>query len=103
MSDQIYFTRWLAAVGVIGGVAIALVLPYLVLVHGQYLGPRAQILLVVLAILAGILLAGVSAVVGIAVPHRVTGAAFRVNCGDSPADPGSTHLVNCCPPEKNSP
>ena len=94
MKDQVYFTRWLAAVGVFGGVAVALVLPYLLLVNGQHLAQLAQIALIVLAILGGIILAGLSAVVGIAVPHRITGAALAVNCRDLTDE--SESAGECC-------
>lgn len=47
------FPRWLAAVGVFGGVAIALGLPYLTLVHGDGLSATMKMMVIVLALAAG--------------------------------------------------
>lgn len=79
-TSKLLFTRWLAAVGVLGGVAIALGLPYLVLAHGVGLGGGAQVTLIILALLVGASLAGVSAVVGITVPTAITGGGIGLAC-----------------------
>ena len=57
-------TSWLAGLGVLGGVAIALGIPYLTLVHGDELSVTARLLVIVLSLAAGgaIVRAGQSAV-----------------------------------------
>lgn len=82
--NEMRFPRWLAALGVLGGVAISLGLSYLVLVHGGDLSSGAKVAMVITGLLAGGVLAIASAVVGIAVPTVVTR--------------GGIDLDTCCPP-----
>jgi hypothetical protein len=82
------FPRWLAGVGVVGGVAIALGLPWVTLVHGGDLG-GAKVAIIILALITGACLAGISAVVGITVPTALTGAISL----------GEDGVSVCCPPE----
>ena len=70
--NEMRFPRWLAALGVLGGVAIALGLSYLVLVHGGDLSSGAKVAMVITGVLAGGILALASAVVGITVPTIAT-------------------------------
>ena len=66
--------RAMAVVGVLGGVAIALGLPYIVIVYGQSMGAVAQVLLTILALLTGGIIAGLSAFFGTVIPHSVEGS-----------------------------
>jgi hypothetical protein len=79
------FPRWLAAVGVLGGVAIALGLPYVTLVYGSDLG-GAKVAIIILALIAGCTLAAISAVVGITIPTAISGGV------------GMAGIPNCCAP-----
>lgn len=95
MSENIYFTRWLAAIGVLGGVAIALVLPYFVFTFDHGLSTVAQLFLIVLALLGGLVLAAISAVVGIAVPHHVS-SGMSVSCEANTEVCGSGKVRHGC-------
>jgi len=97
MSD-LRFTRWLAAVGVLGGVLIALMLPVVVLMLGEDLSAVAKLAVVILALIGGVTLAGISAVVGITIPTTVAGAALKIT--DEGIDLGS--LAKCCAPQKKT-
>lgn len=83
--SRMHFSNWLAFLGVVGGVAIALALPAVVVVWGQALSPTQQVLVIVLALLVGGAVAGISAVVGITIPTVVQDG--RLNLDRS-----------CCPP-----
>jgi hypothetical protein len=88
--SEMRFPRWLAAVGVLGGVAIALGLPWVTLVYGSDLG-GAKVAIIILALIAGCALATISAVVGITIPTAVRGAIAM------PAV-----IPNCCEPEREA-
>ena len=75
--------------GVLGGVAIALGLPWLILVHGFFLSEIARLAVIVLSLLIGGLLAVASAVIGITIPSTVR---------DGKLDIGGI-IKGCCPPE----
>lgn len=77
--NQMRYPRWLAALGELGGVVIALGLPYVVLAYGNGLSGSAKVGLIILGLLAGSLVAIVSVVVGIAVPSVVTGAGIKLD------------------------
>jgi hypothetical protein len=83
--NEIRFPRWLAAVGVAGGVAIALGLSYIVLTQGGDLSGGAKVALVILALVFGTGTAMISAVLGIAVPARLVSPGLDLNA--------------CCRPE----
>ncbi len=72
--NTIHFPRWLATMGILGGVAIAVLVSYFVLVLGVDLGSGAKVALIILSLAAGCLLAIVTAVVGITIPARITDA-----------------------------
>jgi hypothetical protein len=92
------FPRWLAAVGIFGGVMIALVLPVAVLMLGEDLSAIAKLTVIILAMIIGSLLAGVSAVVGITIPTAVAGGALKIaQEGCCPPE------EECCPPEPPAP
>ena len=84
--SEMRFPRWLAGFGVLGGVAIALGLPWLILVYGGDLSGRAQLTLIILGLLAGSLMGIASAVVGITIPAAVSSGGVKL-------DPA------CCQPE----
>lgn len=94
--SEIRFVRWLAAVGVFGGVLIALVLPVVVLMLGEDLSSAAKLTVVILALIGGVVLAGVSAVVGITIPTAVSGAAFKIS-ENGGISLGS--IADCCQPK----
>ena len=87
--NEVRFPRWLAAIGILGGVAIALGSAFVILAYGGDLSGGAKVALVILGLLAGSILAIASAVVGIAVPSVVTG--------------GGIDLDRCCPPSETPP
>jgi hypothetical protein len=84
------FPRWLAGVGVLGGVVIALVLPYIVLIQANGLTSGAKLTLVILALLAGTALAGVSTVVGIALPTQIKNGALGLAVCEPECQPCET-------------
>lgn len=87
--SEIRFQRWLAGVGLVGGVVITLALPYIVLAYGGDLPGGMKLALVILALLGGIAVAIVSVVLGIAVPTVVS-------------DAGKDLVEACCPPEQGN-
>jgi hypothetical protein len=74
--------------GILGGVAIALGLPWIVLAHGASLSEGARLTVVILSLLIGGLLAVASAVVGIAIPTTLREG--RLDIGGI--------IKECCPP-----
>jgi hypothetical protein len=90
MSDEVHFQRWVSLVGVLGGVGIALGLPYIVLAFGGDLSSGAKVALVILGLSAGGLIALVSAVVGIAIPKTVRKAAIQLPLGCCEPEPGES-------------
>jgi len=86
MSNEVHFQRWISLFGVMGGVVIAVGLPYIVLAFGSDLSSGAKVALIILGLSAGSLIALASAVVGIAMPKTVRGAAIHLPVG-------------CCAPE----
>jgi hypothetical protein len=86
MSNEMHFQRWISLFGVLGGVTIAVGLPYIVLAFGSDLSSGAKVALIITGLLAGSLIALASAVVGIAMPKTVKGAAIHLPVG-------------CCAPE----
>lgn len=61
------------AIGVLGGVAIATAVPWILLSQGQALGPTALLWLVVTAVVCGAGMGIVSAFFGLVIPHRIHG------------------------------
>ena len=62
---------YLAILGVIAGVVIAVCLPLIVLVYGQSLGTTVLTLLIILALIAGGIIAFISAFFGTVMPRVV--------------------------------
>ena len=77
--NKMVFARWLAVLGILGGIVIATGLPFIVLVHGADLGGFARTFLVTIAIGAGAILAIISAVVGITVPTAISGGGIDLD------------------------
>lgn len=92
--NELRFPRWLAAVGVFGGVMIALILPIAVLMLGDDLTSTAKLVVVILGLIIGSCLAGISAVVGITIPTAIYGGAIKI--GENGVQLGS--MANCCQP-----
>lgn len=87
--NEMRFPRWLAGFGVLGGVAIALGLPWLILVYGGDLSGGAKLTLIILALAAGTLMGIASAVVGITIPTAVSSGGLeldRLCCSPEPPD-----------------
>lgn len=61
------------AIGVLGGVAIAIGVPWVLLSQGQALGSNALLALVVTAVVCGAAVSLVSAFFGLVMPNRVHG------------------------------
>jgi hypothetical protein len=75
-----------ATIGTVGGVAVAAGLPTVILLYGTNLGVVAQVILIILALLIGGTITGVSAVLGIVIPSHASGGgkmrgAFTINVG----------------------
>jgi len=69
-----FHKQWfLPATGVIGGVAIALGLPWILLVHGAQLNTAARIVLIFLAVIGGGLITLASAFFGLVLPAKAWG------------------------------
>lgn len=71
--EQLRFANWVGLVGVVGGVLIALGFPLIILAYGLGLSTSVQTTLVIIGLLAGVILAGIAAVVGITVPTAISG------------------------------
>jgi hypothetical protein len=74
----------LGYLGILGGVGIAIGLPWITLVYGGDLSELTRVALIILALLGGVTLAVISAVVGIAVPAALTN--------------GKLDIATCCRP-----
>jgi hypothetical protein len=57
--------------GVIGGVALAIGLPWVLLVNGQILGQNILTILIMIAVIGGVFISFVSAVLGVVMPTSV--------------------------------
>ena len=91
--NELRFPRWFAAIGVFAGMLIALIVPVAVLLVGDDLTSAAKLVVIILALLIGGCLAGIAAVVGMAIPTAVVGGAIDL----SRATGGS-----CCVPDRSS-
>ena len=87
------FPRWFAVIGIFAGMLIALIVPLAVLMVGDDLTAGAKLLVIILALVIGSCLAGIAAVVGMALPAAVVGGAIdlsRVTRGQ------------CCAPDRSA-
>jgi hypothetical protein len=98
--SELRFPRWLAAIGVFGGVSIALILPVVVLMLGDDFTSGVKLVIIILAMLVGAVLAGISAVVGITIPTAVSGMALKIGRDDVNLCCDIAH--DCCPPSATS-
>jgi hypothetical protein len=81
------FSGALGYFGVIGGVVIALGLPWLMLLYGQDLPVWVRPTVIILALLLGGLLAAASVVVGITIPSALKSDKLQIGscCSHEPA------------------
>lgn len=70
MSD-IHFSRGIAVIGILGGVAIAIVVPCMVVVYGTHITGMVAAALIVLGVLLGSCVSVISIVVGVAIPSVI--------------------------------
>ena len=91
--SELRFPRWFAVIGVFAGMMIALIVPVAVLLVGDDLTSTAKLVVIILALVIGACLAGIAAVVGMALPTAVIGGAIDL----SPATGGQ-----CCVPDRSS-
>lgn len=63
----------IAVTGIIGGVALALGFPWVVMAHGQALSPTLAVIFVLAGLLIGGTVAAASAVLGLVMPREVGG------------------------------
>jgi hypothetical protein len=104
--SELRFPRWFAVIGVFAGMLIALIVPVAVLLVGDDLTSTAKLVIIILALLIGGCLAGIAAVVGMAMPTAVIGGAInlsRVTGGDccrpaAPADSRCSGETTKAPP-----
>ncbi len=76
MSDQTDIVRFSSAASIFGsiaGVAIAIGVPYVILVHGQSLGSQTQVTFLWLGIISGAVISAMSAFFGLVLPSQVGG------------------------------
>ena len=95
--SELRFPRWFAVIGVFAGMLIALIVPVAVLMVGDDLSSRAKLVVIIAALVIGGCLAGIAAVVGMAMPTAMIGGAIdlsRVTGGECcrPAAPTDS----CC-------
>lgn len=96
--SELRFPRWFAVIGVFAGMLIALIVPVAVVMVGDDLTSTAKLVVIILALLIGGCLAGVAAVVGMAMPTAIIGGAIdlsRVTGGECCRPTGSSDT--CCP------
>jgi hypothetical protein len=68
---KIQFSVMLVYVGILAGIAIAVLLPYVILVYGSHLSEFATALLIILALLSGGITTLVAVVLGIVIPKKI--------------------------------
>jgi hypothetical protein len=90
---KILYSSMLGYLGVLGGVAIALGLPWIVLAYGADLSSAVRTTLIILGLVGGVILACASAVVGITIPTAIHGGKLDI---ERIAGGGA-----CCPNDKN--
>jgi hypothetical protein len=95
--STLQFSRWIALVGVLAGMMIALIVPVAVLMVGGDLTPSAKLIIIILALLIGGCVAAAAAVVGITIPTAVVGGAIDVSklTGASCCGPAAS-TDDCC-------
>jgi hypothetical protein len=73
------FSSVLGYFGLVGGLAIALGFPWMILRHGSELDGRAQVFLIFSALVVGAILAIASAVIGITIPTAIRNGKLDLN------------------------
>jgi len=95
--SELRFPRWFAVIGVFAGMLIALIVPVAVLLVGDDLTSTAKLVVIILALVIGACLAGIAAVVGMAMPTAMIGGAIdlsRVTGGECCRPAGTSDT--CC-------
>jgi hypothetical protein len=95
--SELRFPRWFAVIGVFAGMMIALIVPVAVLLVGDDLTSTAKLVVIILALVIGACLAGIAAVVGMAMPTAMIGGAIdlsRVTGGECCRPVGTSDT--CC-------
>ena len=69
--DSVRWGRFAAFYGVLGGVAIAVALPYIVLVYGKDLGAGVHAIIILLALLVGGTVTVISAFFAVVIPREI--------------------------------
>ena len=95
--NELRFPRWFAVIGVVAGMLIALIVPVAVLMVGDDLTSTAKLVVIILALVIGACLAGIAAVVGMAMPTAMIGGAIdlsRVTGGECCRPAGTSDT--CC-------
>jgi hypothetical protein len=77
--STLQFPRWFAVIGIFAGMLIALIVPVAVLLVGDDLTSTAKLLVIILALVIGGCLAGIAAVVGMAMPTAMIGGAIDLS------------------------
>ena len=75
------FNKYMAPLGLICGMALALGIPWMTLVYGQHLSGAVQATLIILGILAGGLVVSLAVFFGIVIPSKVGG--MKGGCSDA--------------------
>ena len=77
--NELRFPRWFAVIGVFAGMLIALIVPVAVLMVGDDLTSTAKLVVIIAALVIGGCLAGIAAVVGMAIPTAIIGGAIDLS------------------------
>jgi hypothetical protein len=81
------FSSALGYVGALGGVVIAVGVPWIVLVYGGQLSSSVQATVIILALISGAVVAVASTIVGITIPTAIQGGKFEIGrCPDTCCD-----------------
>lgn len=91
--SELRFPRWFAVIGVFAGMLIALIVPLAVIMVGDDLTSTAKLVVIILALVIGACLAGIAAVVGMAMPTAVI---------DGAVDLSRAAGGQCCVPDRSS-
>lgn len=70
--EELRWGRFAALYGVLAGLAIAVGLPYIVLVYGKHLSGVAHTIIIILALLGGGTVTVISVFLGIVIPRKIS-------------------------------
>ena len=69
--EGLIFNKFMAPLGLICGMALALGIPWMTLVYGQHLSGGVQATIIILALLSGGFVVGVAVFFGIVIPNKI--------------------------------